>query len=602
MIVPMKKATLLVSAREQDNALKRLRRLGVVHIHQPNVPVSDDISHIESQIAAVERCLTIFGKEPNAKPEKEFDLRAAESTVQQTLALLDQRTKLAAEFDVEKEKRGWFQNWGNISKSDLELLKQKGIFVRLYTADKSFAKKLPPEKNIYVVGQDKTRAYLALISGDESEKLDLKEDFPPAEDLRSVEDRFYSIERELLRINDEINELSKSRQLTVNYHFYLQKRLEFAKVRTGMGNIESVCYLEGFCPTDTVSALKDVADAEGWGYIFDDPDDPAIVPTLIRRPKWLNMVEPVFKFMGTIPGYAELDIGFWFLGFFSLFFAILIGDAGYGTVFLIAGILLRRKYKNAPKEPFLLLYVLSGALIFWGAITGTWFGFEQIARLPFFKSLIIEKVSAWSNNPDAVTNFLMYFTFLIGAVHLSLGHFLHGLKKLPSLQFLAQIGWMFIVWGMFFLAGTLVLNKALPSVALWGIGVGTALVGCFDNYEKGHFWRGFGATIGNLPLSVIGSFGDVVSYVRLFAVGLAGSVVESSFNSMATSGVDNFFNAIIAIIVLIFGHSLNMALGAMSVIVHGIRLNMLEFSSHLGMTWTGKAYQPFSEGTFRKKE
>ena len=152
------------------------------------------------------------------------------------------------------------------------------------------------------------------------------------------------------------------------------------------------------------------------------------------------------------------------------------------------------------------------------------------------------------------------------------------------------------------MAGTLVLNKALPSTALWGIGVGTALVGCFDNYEKGHFWRGFGATIGNLPLRVIGSFGDIVSYLRLFAVGIASSVVATSFNSMATDGVDNFFKAIIAVIILIFAHSLNMALGAMSVIVHGIRLNMLEFSSHLGMTWTGKAYQPFSEGSFRNKK
>jgi len=242
-----------------------------------------------------------------------------------------------------------------------------------------------------------------------------------------------------------------------------------------------------------------------------------------------------------------------------------------------------------------LLYVLSGALIIWGAITGNWFGFEKIARLPLFNLFIVERINTWSADSERVTYFLMYLTFLIGALHLSIGHTVNGLKKFPALNFLAQLGWVFVVWGMFFLANTLVLSKPLPQTAPYLIGVGAVLIACFDNYQKGRFWRGFGATIGNLPLSIISSFGDVVSYLRLFAVGLAGSVVEISFNNMATGGVNNFLKIIIAIVVLIFGHTLNMALCAMSVIVHGIRLNMLDFSSHLGIPWSGHEYRPFNE-------
>jgi len=105
-----------------------------------------------------------------------------------------------------------------------------------------------------------------------------------------------------------------------------------------------------------------------------------------------------------------------------------------------------------------------------------------------------------------------------------------------------------------------------------------------------------GATIGNLPLSIISAFGDVVSYLRLFAVGMAGAVVEVSFNNMAIGdGVDNLLKGIIAVLIIIFGHGLNIVLCMMSVIVHGIRLNMLEFSGHLGMQWTGQKYEPFRE-------
>ncbi|MFH1213645.1 MAG: hypothetical protein V1681_06130, partial [Candidatus Neomarinimicrobiota bacterium] len=355
-------------------------------------------------------------------------------------------------------------------------------------------------------------------------------------------------------------------------------------------------YLEGYCPEKNLNSFKDLAEKEGWGYLADDPDDPAEVPTLISKPRWLKMVDPIFSFMGTIPGYQEFDVSFWVLAFFSLFFALIVGDAGYGFIFMITAIILRRKNKQASPEIFWLVYILSGALIFWGAITGTWFGFETVARLPLFSSLIVDKVATFSKNPDQVSIFLMYLTFLIGAIHLSIGHILNGIKKINSLQSLAQLGWVGVVWGLFFLVCNLILSDPLPDIALHLIWIGAIMIACFDNYLKGHFWKGIGATIGNLPLSIISSFGDVISYVRLFAVGLAGVAVEDSFNNMALGGgVDNLLKGIIAILIIVFGHSLNIVLCMMSVIVHGIRLNMLEFSGHLGMQWTGQKYEPFRE-------
>jgi len=108
--------------------------------------------------------------------------------------------------------------------------------------------------------------------------------------------------------------------------------------------------------------------------------------------------------------------------------------------------------------------------------------------------------------------------------------------------------------------------------------------------------KGIGISLANLPLEVISGFSDVVSYLRLFAVGYATVVVASSFNSMATGeGISSIVAGFGAAIILLLGHALNIILAMMSVLVHGVRLNMLEFSGHVGVQWSGKAYEPFKE-------
>lgn len=596
MIVPMQKVTLFVSAKAQEPAIQQLRRLGVLHIHHIQPPTSESVNTIEKQLAQTEKALGILKTFRPTPPASPSDTANALEIVSQSLNLFERRNQLNAQLEVEREKQAWFDRWGNITRADLHALQERGLYVRLYAADRSFLKKLSPDYLVFFVGQERSRLYLALVTDNPEQRLELKEEALPAESRDLVDEQIAQLTKEILTIDQALQDLSQYNTALETYRTSLRKQLEFARVQAGMAQAEQICYLTGFCPTERLNALQELANQEGWGYLCTEPDNPAEVPTLLRRPKWLEMVAPIFKFMGTVPGYNEYDISFVFLCFFSVFFAILIGDAGYGLVFLLAAILLRRKFRHAPQEPFILLYVLSSALIVWGAITGNWFGFESLARLPILNNLIIEKMNTWSHNSDQVTQFLMYFTFLIGALHLTIGHAINGAKKFPHLSFLSQLGWIFVVWCMFFLANTLVLAKPLPAFVVNLLIAGAVLIACFDNYSKGKFLRGIGATIGNLPLNIIGSFGDVVSYLRLFAVGLAGAVVEQSFNSMALGGgLGNLVKILMAILVLLFGHVLNMALCAMSVIVHGIRLNMLEFSNHLGMTWSGHEYQPFKE-------
>jgi V/A-type H+-transporting ATPase subunit I len=356
--------------------------------------------------------------------------------------------------------------------------------------------------------------------------------------------------------------------------------------------IRGFAYLSGFCPHDCTEDIKALAYKEGWAVLFQQPQEAAEVPTLLRNPRWVEIIRPIFKFMAIIPGYNEYDISTWFLIFFTIFFAMLIGDAGYGLIFLIITFILHKKVKKIPQEPIFLMYTLSTFTIGWGAVTGTWFGAEGIANLPLISHLVIKRVDSFI---DTNHSFMMYICFFIGAIHLSIAHAVAAFRYMNRPVCLSQIGWIGIIWGVFFLAGKLVLGKPMPSAAFFLIIAGLVLAVLFS-YPQKNIFKGMLIALGELPLKVVSSFSDIVSYLRLFAVGYATVMMSTTFNNMAIgSGINSVVNGFLAALILFLGHFLNVILGCMAVIVHGIRLNLLEFSSHLNMEWSGREYKPFKE-------
>jgi V/A-type H+-transporting ATPase subunit I len=186
----------------------------------------------------------------------------------------------------------------------------------------------------------------------------------------------------------------------------------------------------------------------------------------------------------------------------------------------------------------------------------------------------------------------MAFCLLLGAFQLSLAHGWQALRKLPSLTALADIGFICLLWAGFLLAKMFILGNAFPAFGSWLVWTGAILVILFTSPQK-NFLKTIGAGLGTLALGLTGNFGDVVSYIRLFAVGLAGVAVADSINALAAGAGGNI---IARVLILFIGHSINIMLGPVSVLVHGIRLNVLEFSLlHANVTWSGLAYKPLKE-------
>ncbi len=593
MIVKMQKITLVVSEREREAALDKLRKLGVLHIQGiKEQPSGEDFQVLETEKDNIEKALQIAGEDQTVSENMMSNAGEGADQVQQILSLAGQLDRLNRELEELNEKNRWFEKWGNISRASLQTLKEAGVFVRFYTAGKNELKNLPPDKIIHVVKTVQNSVYFALISDSPDDRLDFKEMPIPGIEVAGLNERIRELKAEIENTRNELKGFSGIKQNLVAYQVELDKRLEFQKIEHSMGAEKNIAYLQGFCPNDYVSQLKYMANREGWGYLIEEPGDADEVPTLIRIPQWLRIIDPVFKFMGTVPGYREFDISFWFLLFFSIFFALLIGDAGYGLIFLLINFIFSRKFPQTPKDNTILFYVLSGTTIFWGTISGTWFGYEGIARLPLLSSLVIERVDSFI---DANQYFMMYLSFIIGIIHLTIARITSAIKVINSLKALAEIGWIAILWALFFIAGNLVLGNAVPDFTLGIFILGFVLVLFFSDPQK-NILKGALLTLSNLPLNIISSFSDVVSYIRLFAVGLATVIVASSFNDMAMDiGFDSVTTGLMAAFILFVGHSLNIMLGLMAVVVHGIRLNMLEFSGHLNMQWSGKPYQPFKE-------
>ena len=382
--------------------------------------------------------------------------------------------------------------------------------------------------------------------------------------------------------------------------------LVFEEVEASLVGDDELAYLSGYLPTKVQEQFEALAKKNGWAYLLEEiSEDDEDVPTLVEYKKGFGIIKPVFDILGTVPGYREYDISTWFLLFFTLFFAMIVGDAGYGIIFLILAASIHLSLKKA-NTLVMLVYVLSIATILWGSITGTWFGsIEILQSVPFLQKLVIPQIS---NYPElfgvstvSAQNTVMKFTFIIGTIQLSLACIINVVHKARNkdLSLVADLSWLIALLALYYIVLLLVIGTEVNVMALFAT-VGIAFVAVllfgaqgpgisFGDGVKGGL-AGFFTTF----LDTISAFSNIMSYIRLFAVGMASVAIAQSFNAMA-GGLLKGFALPAGILVLVIGHGLNLVMGLLSVVVHGVRLNLLEFSGQLGMEWTGIQYQPFEE-------
>jgi V/A-type H+-transporting ATPase subunit I len=588
MIVPMKKVSVVVQEKDASEAVGAMRTLGVLHVEHQIAPAGKDINALQDDLALINRAITIlseteFSFKKSASPKEPADWKSGARHIAELRTRYEHLQKYSLE--LKKAIADW-QAWGDFDPRVIEDLGKKNIYLRLYQIPSKEIQNLPSEVIVKKVSAKGGIVNCLLISRQKIE-IPFKALSLPKMSLSRMKQRLAEDARLLQTITDEIKQQGVYLQSFLARKKLLENELELHQARCGMGQIGNFVYLTGYAPIDVTNTLLAAAKKNKWAILVRDPSEEDLVPTLIRNPRWIALINPIFKLIEVVPGYRELDVSLWFLLFLSIFFGILIGDAAYGLIFFFLTAWAQKKWGSRAKDKsvFILFYLLSSTAVVWGLLSGTFFG---QAWLPAWVKPVIPALRS-----DKTVQTLCFF---LGALHLSIAHLWRGIVRAPSLKALAEAGWIFILWTAFFLARALILGDNLPGFAKWLLLAGATLVLFFTNPRK-NIIKGLGQGLANLLLNLMGNFSDLVSYIRLFAVGLATVAVADSFNKMAMEvGFNSVFAAALSALILLVGHSLNILLGPMAVLVHGVRLNVLEFCcNHLDVKWRGFSYQPLKE-------
>ena len=601
MIVRMKKATVLGLAHDRAAMLEALRGLGVLHVRPVVAPTGSGLEQAREKAAGLKHLLEVLpAAAEGAKPSG----REARVIVAETSDWIEERDEKRAQLETLRAEAARVEPFGSFDPSGAAVLADKGIVLKLFRAPAKTALPLPEGVLAQKLSTTKSEAHWALFARGAFDWAGAEEIRMPSASLEAMRAEERRLEGEIGAIDKKLEESAADRVVLEDLLAHAEAEVKLQEVRAGMGTAETLAYVQGYVPGGDVEKIRAAAPAHGWGLVIEEPGAQDDVPVKLRQPKWARPIQAVFDGINILPGYAEADVSVVFMLFFSLFFAMIIGDAGYGALFLGMTLLFRKKM---PRNASNLLLTTSVCTIVWGLATGSIFGIsQQFLQGTFFAKLWIPFLDPLK---ERTAQNVMGMCFLIGAVQLTIGHLWNvaDLAKQKSLKALEQIGWTITTWYMFVVADSMVIGgnmlKYLGSPAAltpftgsaldYACVAGVALIVLFmmkpSEIKDGWF------NLALLPLNLIGNFTDVVSYVRLYAVGTAGFAVADAFNSMIFAGELTVVGGLVGAVLAFMAHTLNVLLCVMGVLVHGIRLNTLEFSNHKGISWSGAPYRPFAK-------
>lgn len=637
MIVPMKKVSLVVLNKERKQALEQLKKLGVVHLEQiegrgEQLAAFKEASNNAMVAVSVLSEVKVSKKAPAAP--KLSDSEVAQKC-REVIELSELKKKLNEEIAADSAELERFAPWGGVTPADFDYLKGKGISLKMYEIPEDKYNLIDENsKTVCVNRYKKVVRFLLIDAGEERPSGFPAEAFEvpmPVNSTEEIQNRISSDKKQLEEISRSFASLAAFIPQMNAFRKALESDIEFENVYSGMGQESEgkesdLAWISGFVPVDSFNVLSDAVKANGWAMASSDPSDEDEVPTKLKNNKLVSLIYPLTDFLGTVPGYHEYDISGWFLLFFTVFFGMIFGDGGYGLLVTVAMLLMMIK-SAAKKEkvpPMLKLGLLLGiATVAWGTVTCTWFGLKPEQLPEWLCALSVAPLSNayadtgwlpfWTDDVSKGTlttaQNLQIFCFTLAFLQLSVAHFKGMARYRKSLKFLGELGSMLQIWGMYYVVLSMVVSSQIFTFdqIIYGIPVGTVSIGLvafgfalsfvFINYDGSIIASIMESVKGiiSVLLGVVNVFSDIVSYIRLWAVGLAGAAISNTVNEMAGPLVGHAVLFLALVVLLVFGHGLNMVLNLLSVIVHGVRLNTLEFSNHLGMSWSGFKYAPFSE-------
>lgn len=606
MIVPMKHVTVLCLESEKNDAIVKLSDAGVLHVNV-SVTDSDSIQKSTHDEELAKRAISCIKLAAAANEDSRFklefppaisgatDLNDSNSvtiSISVANAMADNYIAAAVEKQSLDQIIAKYLPFGDFNPESATELIAKGVKIRLFSAPaKTIVEGINSDAICNILQSDAEGVFGVLIGDGDLPQGAIEVPLPVETLARTIE----RVDACVGRMSQAVNKLVELQRHLAGIENELKSRVQSTEsvvVLENMQNLgEGVVYLTGFIPARRNDLIVGIAKQNGWGVVIRNPEEGEMVPTLLEPPKLFRPITKLFGMLGILPAYNETDVSVPFFIFFSLFFAMLIGDAGYGLIILLLALFANKKLKKADKlTPYVksvltMMYVFAGSTVFYGVLSGTYFGIPQTALPEVLKF----KSVSWLGKQDNI----MQLCLTIGALHLVIARAWNAVVLFPSKKLLAEVGWCGVIVSMYCLVcGIIIQGFTTPSWNTYLLIVSALLI-LFFMLDKSELKEN-GVSLGMLPLNIISCMGDIISYIRLFAVGLASVKVAENFNLIA-SGLEMslIIKIPVMILILLLGHGVNFIMGALSVLVHAVRLNTLEFSSAKGVSWSGVAYKPF---------
>jgi len=615
VITGMQKLLLVGPAENKEKVLSALQRSGVVEVESYKgslFPVDGrEVSTVRADliiwaIKTVERYAAAAERTGLTRNDCEGD----PATLVDRIPVLDREHRKCREETVQlQNKLNFIAPWGDFLIKDIREIEQKGnVFIQLWDVAQKVAHEVKIEEAIAEIEifHDNERKYFMTFA---SRPLKIKQcievnyDNDPVElrnEISSHAKREVEILQELLDISSRKEDL---------YKYYLEElnKVNFNKAAGGSVHEFNgrIFLLQAWCPLKDLEELKRTLENETVTIIPVDPEKDERIPTLIDPKKTMDELGIDLVNIYDTPSYKDWDPSSWVFFAFTIFFAMIMADGGYGLLLLAFMLFLKIKVKKPSpsiKRFINLSIVLSSATSVYGLISGGFFGMSldtpAFTFLAPFTDLL--KSIRFINSND--TQMMMLVSIMIGMVHIGISLILKGLRALIDekdyVTPLINLTWIAGIWSFFFwykyegVAGA----QHLTSGGLIGLKiVGGVLVVLYAIAAK---------TLNPLKMFMSSFFGlyngiqffsDILSYIRIFALGLSGALLAQTFNNLSfdlwNAGIGGM---IIAPVIFLLGHTLNITLCIMGGVIHGLRLNFLEW-----YRWSfdggGKRFVPFKD-------
>ena len=605
MITKMKKLTFLVYHKEYEEFLNSLRELGVVHIVEKQQGAADN-TELQENIRLFNRLAATLKLLQNQKHEKNAVIATEGGTATRGMQVLDEvdalqteHGKLSQQLQSYAKEKEVLEVWGNFEPTGIQKLKDAGYIIGFYSCSEgNYKEEWETEYNAMIVNRISSKVFFVTVTkaGQEVD-LDVEQAKLPAYSLSRLEALYDTTEQAIEGNEKKLVALSETDIPSLKAALKeLQSQIEFSKVVLSSEQTagDKLMLIEGWAPAYSKVEIEVYLNDAHVYYEITDPMPGDNVPIRLNNKGFFAWFEPICK-LYMLPKYNELDLTPFFAPFFMVFFGLCLGDSGYG-LFLFLGAtayrLLAKKVTPSMKSIISLIQVLSASTFFCGLLTGTFFG-ANIYDLdwPIVQRL---KHAVLMGNND-----MFRLSLILGVIQILFGMVLKAVNQTIQFGFkyaIATIGWIILlvstaVSALFSSSELLSMGGTAYKVVLC---ISGAMIFLFNTPGKNIFMN-IGLGLWDSYNMVTGLLGDVLSYVRLFALGLSGGILAGVFNSLAVGmSPDNVIaGPIVMVLIFVIGHAINMFMNVLGAMVHPMRLTFVEFFKNSGYEGGGKEYKPF---------